>query len=112
MKRLNEIISPWIETLKLPGKLVAWHGDELTLRGHSHYSNVRNMHAISDTYSPTPNAEDDWVMTVRGDHVEVRESNDEGPMVIAWHTIDAADPQFFEKLEIDLRAAIDYLIRS
>lgn len=120
--RLAEILHPWIEKLNIPGGLTAWHGSGLTLRGHSHYySPIRNISAWSS--HPTPRVEDDWVMTVKGDHVEIRNSSEEEmpptgytevppPKVIPMHILSAADPDFLEKLERDLRAVVDYLSRN
>lgn len=109
--RLPELLRPWIESLKLPGGLSALHGDDFTLRGHSHYySPIRNIGAY--TYHPTPSTEDDWVMTVRADHVEIRDACEEDNKVINLHIIQAADPDFLEKVERDLRAVIDFLSRN
>lgn len=102
---LADLVRPWMEELTLPKgfKMVPWPlgPNDVTLKGEAHWY----------VYSPTKDLEN-WLVTVRADHVEVRDDNDEGPMTLNWHTLSAADPEFFAKLERDIRAAIDYLVRN
>jgi hypothetical protein len=108
---LSDIITPWIETLNLPGSVYPWEGSEAKIRGESHwYTKIRTtVHRHEDGTREY----EDWIMTIRGTHVEVRNNNDvTSPVLIGWHTISAADPEFLVKLERALRAALDYLARN
>jgi hypothetical protein len=90
---LSDIIKPWVEKLDLV------YSSDHFIRGESHwYTKVRK-----------PDAAEDWVMTVRDRYVEIRSAHDGAPEVLAWHTLEASDPEFFVKLERDIRAALDYL---
>lgn len=112
---LPEIIKPWIEALELPGKIYTTSTKEdLTIKGVSYwYTRSRKFRRLTPTLT-TRISEDlieDWVMTVRTTHVDVRNENDYNITVIGWVVIDAADPEFFTKLERALRAVLAYLTK-
>jgi hypothetical protein len=106
-KTLSDIITPWIEKLDLPGEIYTHTPD--VMRGESHwYTRVRLIKRLVP-FAQTSEVIEDWVMTVRSNHVEVRNEEDFSVTVIGWDEIDAADPEFFTKLERALRAALAYL---
>lgn len=108
-KTLTDLIQPWLESLVLPGGSLHTSGfHDKTLRGVSHWYTYVRPDADVDRRA----CREDWVLTVRGDHVEIRDNDDDSPTAISWHTIEAADPNFFVKLESDLRAALECLARS
>lgn len=99
--RLSQIVNDWLIGLDISG-LYPFAEADMKIRGYNHwYSTVKTPHGL-----------DHWILTVRDDHVEVREANDSGPTVVPWTIIEAADPQFFEKLERAIKAALEYLGRN
>lgn len=111
-KTLADIVVPWLATLDLPGgPLDEWplrktDSTDFILKGESHLYTKATGHR-----GRGPKADGDWVLTVRGTHVDVRHP-EMGVEIVGWHSIEAADPEFFTKLERDLRLVIDYLMRS
>jgi hypothetical protein len=107
---LSDIVNPWVKTLSLPDgwEVKPWSGNKIgVIRGQTHW------------YIHFPRCDEQggylveyWFMTVRGDYIDVRDPNEDGPQVINSHRLDAADPEFFMKLERDIRSALDYLVHS
>ena len=118
-KDLPSILDSWIRNLNLPLRLTSWDQEyALKKNGWGNFADPPKTTIIrgrSHWYADTKFGEA-WILTIRDDHVEVRSDDEKGyPLgdtAISWHIIQAADPEFFTKLERDLRAAIDYLERN
>jgi hypothetical protein len=104
IQTLSDIIIPWVKKLDT-------HTPDV-MRGESHwYTRIRLVKRLVP-FAQTTEVLEDWVMTVRSNHVEVRNEKGYSVTVIGWEEIDAADPEFFTKVESALRAALAYLAGS
>lgn len=61
-------------------------------------------------YAQDVGSHHNWVLTVHDDYVEVRDTREDSA-VITSHLLEVASPDFFERLERDLKEIIEWLKR-